>query len=293
VTTLLPIITSIIKVAIEAGSPLLAGTLGEIFTERSGVINLGVEGMMIMGAVSAFLFSQITANAWIGIMGAALIGGAMALIHAFMSVKLKVNQNISGLALAMLGSGLSSLIGQKYIGIPGYTLKPILFGLDALTIFFILLVPASWIILFKTKIGISIRSVGDNPEAAYSLGVNVYAIRYICTVIGGVLAGLAGAYLSLSYIPSWTENMTVGRGWIVLALTIFASWNPIHALIGSWLFGGIEAIQYRLQPLGISPSLLGTLPFIFTIIMLVIGTRERVRKRMGAPAALGKPFIEE
>jgi len=108
-----------------------------------------------------------------------------------------------------------------------------------------------------------------------------------------VLAGLAGAYLSLSYIPSWTENMTVGRGWIVLALTIFASWNPIHALIGSWLFGGIEAIQYRLQPLGISPSLLGTLPFIFTIIMLVIGTRERVRKRMGAPAALGKPFIEE
>lgn len=292
-TTLLPIITSIIKVAIEAGSPLLAGTLGEIFTERSGVINLGVEGMMIMGAVSAFLFSQITANAWIGIMGAALIGGAMALIHAFMSVKLKVNQNISGLALAMLGSGLSSLIGQKYIGIPGYTLKPILFGLDALTIFFILLVPASWIILFKTKIGISIRSVGDNPEAAYSLGVNVYAIRYICTVIGGVLAGLAGAYLSLSYIPSWTENMTVGRGWIVLALTIFASWNPIHALIGSWLFGGIEAIQYRLQPLGISPSLLGTLPFIFTIIMLVIGTRERVRKRMGAPAALGKPFIEE
>ena len=245
---------------------------------------------MIMGAASAFAVAQITGSIWLGVLAAAVVGATVAFIHAFMSITLKANQYISGLALTMLGSGLSSLIGKQYIGIRGYSLKPILFNFDPLVYFFIFLVPISWFILFKTKIGIVIRSVGENPEAADSGGADVYLIRYLCTIFGGILSGLAGAYLSVSYIPSWTEKMTMGRGWIVLALTIFASWDPRGALLGAWLFGGIEALQYCLQPLGISPSLLGTLPFVFTIVMLVIGTREAVRRRMGAPSALGKPY---
>ena len=284
-------IISAMTAAIRTGSPLLAGTLGEIYTERSGILNLGVEGMMIMGAVSAFSVAQITGNVWLGVLAAAVVGGAMAFIHGFMSITLKANQYISGLALTMFGLGLSSLIGLRYIGIRGYSLKPILFGFDPLVYLFIALVPISWFVLFKTRIGISIRSVGENPAAADALGVNVYLVRYLCTVFGGVLSGLAGAYLSVAYIPSWTQNMTVGRGWIVLALTIFAGWDPRGALLAAWLFGGIDAFQYRLQPLGISPSLLGTLPFVFTILVLVISARETFRRRVGAPSALGKPYI--
>lgn len=287
---IIAILISVIQAAIRAGSPLLVGTLGEIYTERSGVLNLGVEGMMIMGAVSAFAVAQIAGNVWPGVLAAAIVGAAMAFIHGFMSITLKVNQYISGLALTMFGSGLSSLIGQQYIGIRGYSLKPILFNFDPLVYFFILLVPILWFVLFKTKTGIDIRSVGENPEAADSSGVNVYLVRYLCTIFGGMLIGLSGAYLSVSYIPSWTQNMTLGRGWIILALTIFASWDPRGALLGAWIFGGIEALQYRLQPLGISPSLLGTLPFVFTILILVISTRGTFRRRMGAPSALGKPY---
>lgn len=278
------------RAAIRAGSPLLAGTLGEIIVERSGVINLGVEGMMIMGAVSAFGVAQITGNVFLGVLVATIVGGGMALIHGFMSITLRVNQYVSGIALTMFGSGLSSLIGLQYIGIPGYSLKPILFNFDLLVYFFIFLVPILWLMLYKTKMGIIIRSVGENPEAADLLGINVNLVRYLCTIFGGALAGLSGAYLSVSYIPSWTQNMTVGRGWIVIALTIFASWDPVGALLGSWIFGGIEALQYRLQPLGISPSLLGTLPFIFTMLVLVVSAKESFKKRVGAPSALGKPY---
>jgi len=278
------------EATVRASSPLLAGTLGEIYTERSGVLNLGVEGMMIMGAVTAFVVAQMTHNVWLGVIAAALVGALMAFIHAFLSITMRVNQYISGLALAMVGLGLSSLIGQGYVGIPGYSLTPILLDFDPLVYLFILLVPILWFVLFKTKAGINIRSVGENPATADLLGIDVQLVRYACTLFGGTLAGLSGAYLSVSYIPSWTQNMTVGRGWIVLALTIFASWDPRGALFGSWLFGGIDILQYRLQPLGISPSLLGTLPFILTILILVIGTREAFKRRMGSPSALGKPY---
>jgi ABC-type uncharacterized transport system permease subunit len=278
------------RAAIRAGSPLLIGTLGEIYTERSGVLNLGLEGMMLMGAVSSFAVAQVTGNVWLGIAAALVAGALMGLLHAFMCVSLKVNQYVSGLSLTMLGSGLSSLIGLGYIGIRGHSLRPVLFGFDILVYAFILLVPVLWFLLFRTRYGIIIRSVGENPAAADSLGVNVDLVRYLCTVFGGALAGVSGAYLSVSYIPSWTQNMTSGRGWIVLALTIFASWDPRGALLGAWLFGGIEALQYRLQPLGISPSLLGALPFVFTIFILVVGSREEVRRLRAAPAALGKPY---
>lgn len=289
-TTLMIFIVEAIVAAIRAGSPLLAGTLGEIYTERSGVLNLGIEGMMIMGAVSAFSVSQITGNVWLGIMFAAAAGAVMAFMHGFFSITLKGNQYVSGLALTMFGLGLSSLIGVKYIGIRGLSLKSLLFGFDALVYIFILLVPLTWFVLFKTRFGISIRSVGENPAAADALGVNVALVRYLCTIFGGAMSGLAGAYLSVSYIPSWTQGMTVGRGWIVLALTIFSGWNPRSALLAAWLFGGVESLQYRLQPLGISPSLLGTLPFVFTIAVLIVSSKETVRRRLGAPSALAKPY---
>jgi ABC-type uncharacterized transport system permease subunit len=189
----------------------------------------------------------------------------------------------------MVGSGVSSLIGLGYIGIRGKTLRPVFLGFDIMVYLFIALALVLWFTLYKTRIGIEIRSVGENPAAADAMGINVNKTRYICTVLGGALIGLAGAYLSTAYLGSWTENMTSGRGWIILALTIFASWDPRGAVLGAWIFGGVEALQYRLQPLGISPSFLGMLPFIATIIILVVSGRLSKGNR-GPPEALGKPY---
>jgi len=283
------ILIGVLAAAIRAGSPLLVGTLGEIYTERSGVLNLGVEGIMLMGAVTAFAVTQTTGSIAVGVVAAVLVGALMGLLHGFMCVTLKVNQYVSGLALVMLGSGVSSLIGLGYIGIRGKTLQPVLFGFDVLVYVFIALTPVLWFILYRTRVGIEIRSVGENPAAADAMGVNVERVRYMCTALGGALVGLSGAYLSVAYLSSWTDNMTNGRGWIILALTIFAGWDPRGALIGAWLFGGVEALQYRLQPLGFSPSLLGMLPFVMTIVILVASSRLS-KGRNGPPASLGKPY---
>jgi ABC-type uncharacterized transport system permease subunit len=283
------LIIGVLRAAIRAGSPLLVGTLGEIYTERSGVLNLGVEGVMLMGAVTAFAVTQTTGSIAIGILAAMIAGGLMGLLHGFMSVTLKVNQYVAGLSLVMVGSGVSSLIGLGYIGIRGKTLRPVFLGFDIMVYLFIALALVLWFTLYKTRIGIEIRSVGENPAAADAMGINVNKTRYICTVLGGALIGLAGAYLSTAYLGSWTENMTSGRGWIILALTIFASWDPRGAVLGAWIFGGVEALQYRLQPLGISPSFLGMLPFIATIIILVVSGRLSKGNR-GPPEALGKPY---
>jgi simple sugar transport system permease protein len=290
---LIEIISLAIKLlhsAIRAGSPLLIGTLGEIYSEQSGILNLGLEGTMLMGAVSAFAAAQITGNPWIGVTAALIVGGLTGLVHGFICISLKANQYVSGLAITLLGQGLSSLIGLSFIGLRGVSLKPVLFGFDPLVYIFLLLVPVLWFILFKSIYGIMIRSVGENPAAADALGINVDRVRYLCTVFGSALAALGGAYLSIVYIPSWTQNMTSGRGWIILALTIFASWDPRGALIGAWVFGGIEALQYRLQPLGISPSLLATLPFVFTIVTLMVGSMEKIKIIRNVPASLGKPY---
>ena len=286
---MIALVISVVRAAIRAGSPLLVGTLGEIYTERSGILNLGVEGVMLMGAVTAFAVTQTTGSLAIGILAAIIIGGLMGLLHGFMSITLKVNQYVAGLSLVMVGSGVSSLIGLGYIGIRGKTLKPVLFGFDIMVYLFIALAMVLWFILYRTRIGIEIRSVGENPGAADAMGINVDRTRYLCTIFGGALIGLAGAYLSTAYLSSWTENMTSGRGWIILALTIFASWDPRGAILGAWIFGGVEALQYRLQPLGISPSFLGMLPFIATIIILVLSGRLSKGNR-GPPEALGKPY---
>ncbi len=306
--SLMEYIAVLLHSTIRAGTPLLVGTLGEIYAERSGVLNLGVEGMMIVGAVVGYIVTYRTGNPWLGVLAAAIAGGLLSLIHAFISITLGVNQIVSGLALTMLGLGLSSIMGKDYVGIalpstiipikiPVLSELPIigeaLFHQDPLVYFSLALALVMWLILFKTSLGIMIRAVGENPAAADAAGVNVYAIRYACVFIGGLLSGIAGAYLSESYTPVWIENLTAGTGWIIIGLTIFSLWSPIRAILGAYLFGGIRVLQFRLQPLGISPNLLAMLPYASTIIALLIGAKETIRKRIGAPSALGQPYIRE
>ena len=298
------IITTLSR-SLAYGTPLLLGTLGEIYAERSGVLNLGVEGMMIMGAYSAFTTAYITGNPWLGLLVAAVVGGAFSLIHAFTCVTLKANQVVSGLSLTMLGLGLSGMFGRGWEGkplpvsIPKITvsglskiplLGPILFeGQNLIVYLSIILVPLLWYVLYRTRIGITIRSVGESPATADSLGISVDRVRYMCVLLGGVLAGVAGGYLSVAYRPAWTEGMTAGIGWIVIALTIFAFWNPVYGMLGAYLFAALYHLSYRLQP-WVSPELLKAMPYAFAILVLIIVSRGTLQKRMGAPAALNLPY---
>ena len=298
------IITTLSR-SLAYGTPLLLGTLGEIYAERSGVLNLGVEGMMIMGAYSGFTTAYITGNPWLGILAAAVVGGAFSLIHAFASVTLKANQVVSGLSLTMLGLGLSGMFGRGWEGkplpvsIPKITvsglskipfLGPILFeGQNLIVYMAIILVPLLWYILYRTRIGITIRSVGESPATADSLGINVNRVRYVCVFVGGILAGVAGGYLSVAYRPAWTEGMTAGMGWIVIALTIFAFWNPAYGMLGAYLFAALYHLAFRLQP-WVSPELLKAMPYAFAILVLIFVSRGTLQKRMGAPAALSLPY---
>jgi general nucleoside transport system permease protein len=305
---MLEFILSALRAAIPAGTPLLFGTLGEVYAERSGVLNLGVEGMMIMGAVAGFAVAQTTGSVWLGILAAAVVGGLMALIHAFTSVSLRVNQVVSGLALTMVGLGVSGLIGKPFVGQPlAVRLQPInipflsdipilgilLFRFDLMVYLGIALVPLLSFVLYKTRLGVTLRSVGENPAAADAMGVNVGLVRYAAVIFGGVMAGIGGAYLSMAYAPAWIEGMTAGAGWIVIALTIFAIWDPRRALLGAYLFGGVRVLQFRLQPLGISPNLLNMLPFLLTIGVLWLSSGQAAKKRIGAPASLMSAYSRE
>jgi len=308
---------SILAITIRAGTSLLYATIGEIFTERSGVLNLGVEGMMIMGAICGFAAAFHTGNVWAGVITAMIVGGLMALIHAFLTITLRADQTVSGLALTIFGSGLASFLGQKLgpggnplvgmigpkfekLSLPGLSTLPVigrpLFQQDVLTYALYLLVPLAWFYLHKTRQGLHLRAVGENPQTADAMGVSVTGIRYLYTILGGMLVGLGGAHLSLAYTPGWTENLTAGRGWIAIALVIFATWDPVRAVLGAVLFGGINAVQFRLQAAGttIPAPFLGMLPYAFTILVLVIITWwEAFSKRVGAPAALGLPYMRE
>lgn len=303
------LIYSILKRALISGTPLLLGTLGEIYTERSGVLNLGVEGLMAIGAIGGFGITYITGNLFLGFLFAVLFGIGLSLIHAFITITLKGNQTISGLALTMFGLGVSGFWGKAYIGksLPVRIKEIEIFGLskipflgelffknDLILYFSWILTFILWFVLFKTKWGIMIRSCGENPLASDSMGVNVNLVRYISVMIGGALSGLAGAYLSLVYTPMWIEGMTGGRGWIVIALTIFSLWNPSRAILGAYLFGGIYILQYILQlRYKISPNLLLMLPYFVTLIVLLLSAEETIKKRIGAPKFLGEPYIKE
>ena len=299
------------KISITSSMAVLYATIGEIFAERSGVLNLGVEGMMLMGALSGFATVHATHSLWLGVGVAMAIGGVFALIHGFFAITLKVNQVVSGLALTLFGIGLSDFLGRPLIGKVSVKFEPVslypLYKIPVLgDVFFshsllvypaYLLVPAAYLFLYRTRYGLELRSVGENPSAADTVGIAVARLRYCYTFLGGVLAGLGGAYLSLAYTPGWKEQMTGGQGWIAIALAIFAMWDPLRAAGGAILFGFINAFQFYCQAAGITvvPGyILRMLPYLFTIGVLVIITRwEAARKRVGAPSALGIAFERE
>lgn len=311
------LLISILAVTIRAGTSLLYATIGEIFAERAGILNLGVEGMMLMGAVIGFAAAFHSGNAWVGVLAALVVGGLMATVHAFLTVTLRADQVVSGLALTIFGTGLSSFLGQRLgpegrplvgqIGprferfdIPVLGDLPVvgraLFQQDILVYLVYLLVPLAAFWLYRTRAGLNLRAVGESPQAADVMGISVTRTRYFYTILGGMLAGLGGAHLSLAYTPGWTENLTGGRGWIAIALVIFATWDPLRAVLGAILFGGINAVQFRMQAAGttIPAAFLNMLPYLFTIVVLIAITWwETFQKRVGAPAALGLPYMRE
>ncbi|MEJ2096445.1 MAG: ABC transporter permease [Deltaproteobacteria bacterium] len=274
------VIISTAQRSLVAGTPLLLGTIGEVICERSGILNLGVEGMMAIGAVTAFIVTYVSGNPWLGLLAAIAAGMLVSSAHAFAAITLQANQVVSGLALTMLGLGLSGLLGKPYIG------RPLTVKFESVAVPVLSDIPYLGRVFFDQ---IKIKSTGESPQATEAQGVNVSAIRYWCVVTGGGLAGMAGANLSISYSKSWIEGMTAGRGWIVIALTIFALWNPMRAVIGAFLFGGIFVLQYLLQPLGISPNLLAALPYAATlVVLLMIGLGDS--RKLNAPAMLAEPY---
>ncbi len=298
------IIISVVQRTLVAGTPLLLGTVGEIISERSGILNLGVEGVMAVGAVTAFIVTHQTGNPWLGLCAAILAGMLISIIHAFASVSLQSNQVVSGLALTMLGLGMAGLLGKPYVGKPLAVkinampipflsdipiVGPVLFNQSPFFYLAILLAIGVWFMLEYTLLGIRIRSAGENPKATETQGVNVSLIRYLSVIAAGGFSAMAGAHLSISYSKSWIEGMTAGRGWIVIALTIFALWNPLRAVVGAFLFGGIFVLQYMLQPLGISPNFLAMLPYLATLLVLLVGGL-RDSRRLNAPAMLAEPY---
>ena len=301
----------ILSIAIQSSVAVLFATLGEVFTERSGVLNLGVEGMMLMGALSGFAATFYSHSLLLGVLASLAVGGLLAMVHGFFTITLRANQVVCGLALTILGIGLSRFLGRPIIGrvaarvvpIPVPVLKeipilgPVLFNQSALIYVGYVLVPLSWFFLYHTRPGLNLRSIGENPAAADTAGIGVIRLRYLWTAFGGMLAGLGGAYLSLCYTPGWKENMTSGQGWIAIAMVIFALWNPFRAVLGALLFGGVNALQFYFEArqIDLIPSyILRMLPYLFTIAILVIITRRKnVRKRVGAPASLGLPFQRE
>jgi simple sugar transport system permease protein len=299
-------ILSTLSRAAAFGTPLLWASLGEICAERAGVINLGVEGMMILGAFAAFAVAYTTGMPLLGVAAAAIVGGIAALLHAGVTITLRANQYVSGLALTMLGLGLVGLLGRGWEGLPlfhalpdlslpGWShipfLGPALFTHQSpLTYLGFLMALLLWLLLTHTRWGIVIRSVGEAPAAADALGLPVFLTRYLCVVFGGMLAGVAGSFLSVSYLPAWTIGITGGMGWIALALTIFASWDALKAIGVALLFGALYHLSFRLQT-WIAPELLKIMPYAGTIVVLAMTAIGKSQRGQRGPEALGQPYI--
>ncbi len=300
---------AIILTIITASTPLLMAAIGELVVERSGVLNLGVEGMMIIGAACAFVVTVVTGSSTLGVFAGALAGAALSLCFAFLVITLATNQVATGLALTLLGLGLSGLIGESFTGIaldplaklyiPGLTDIPfigsVLFGQDALVYASFALVIGVSYFLYNTRGGLILRAVGDSHTSAHTLGYSALKVRYMAVLFGGACAGLGGAYLSLAYTPLWVKGMTAGRGWIALALVVFSSWLPRRLAIGAYLFGAVTILQFHAQGAGVAiPSqLLSSLPYLATIIVLVLISSDRARTKANTPACLGKPFVPD
>lgn len=299
----------ILAATVAAAVPLIFAALGELVVEKSGVINLGVEGMMIIGALFAFIVAAETGQLWLGVLVGALAGAAMALIFGFLSLSLMANQVATGLALTIFGVGLSAFIGQSYTSVALAGLKALhipvlsdlpvvgklLFSYNILVyLAFAAFLAVAWF-LYKSRAGLIVRAVGESPDSAHALGYRVLRIRYLAVLFGGAMAGLGGAYLSLAYTPLWAEGMTAGRGWIALALVVFATWRPGRVLLGALLFGGVTIAQFHVQGLGVDiPSqFLSMLPYVATILVLVLISRDAGVIRLNAPASLGQPWHNE
>jgi simple sugar transport system permease protein len=299
-------ITSFVLSIISASTPLLLAASGELITEKAGVLNLGVEGMMLIGAIAGFATAHDTGSVYLGLLAAAAAGVAISLVFALLSLSLLANQIATGLALTIFGHGFAALLGAGYVGIAAPTLPPltipgissipflgpVLFSQNILIYFsFAMLFAISWF-LRKTHAGLILRAVGDSHDAAHAMGYPVITIRYAAVAFGGAMAGIAGAYLSLYYSPLWSQDLAAGRGWIALALVVFSAWRPYWLLAGAYLFGGITYMSLYLQGLGVPiPSpLISALPYAGTIVVLVLISSDRRRTRLNQPACLGKPF---
>jgi len=303
------IFEAILLTIITAATPLVIASIGELVTERAGVLNLGVEGMMIMGAVGAFATAQLTGSPYLGMLGGVATGALFSLLFGFLTLTLVANQVATGLALTILGLGVSGMIGESFVGIPGIKLQPIaipllssipvvgpiLFHQDIAFYLSILLVAGVNWFLFKSRAGLKLRAIGDSHSSAHALGINVIRTRYLAVMFGGACAGLAGAQLSLIYTPQWVENMSAGRGWIALALVVFSSWRPWRVLAGGYLFGTVTILQLHTQilNLGIPSQILSALPYAVTIVVLVIISHNRRTTLINTPASLGKPFVPD
>lgn len=312
---------TILQAGVASGTVLLFAALGEVLAERSGVLNLGVEGMMLIGAMTAFSVTIKTGNPWIGVLAAMFVAGLLSQIHAFIVITLQADQVVSGLALTFLGTGISLVLGEGLSKagtvslMPNFSipllsqipiLGPIFFRNQSVLVYIgYLLTPLAWYYINRTRGGLHLRAIGEYPSAADALGINVFRMRYLYVFIGGVLAGLGGATISLAVSPGWFSELTTGgQGWIAVGLVIFAQWDPIRAAVGSYAFGALRRLILDIQgptlllgmknPFYYDPYLgffLQMLPYAFTVIVLVIGSREAIRKRLGAPAALGNPYI--
>jgi simple sugar transport system permease protein len=294
---------------ITASTPLLLAALGELVTERSGVLNLGVEGMMAVGAVCGFAAANLTGMPMLGVLAAILGGMVIAFLFGLLTLGLVTNQVASGLALTLFGLGLSALIGDAFVGVPGPAMPKlyvpglsdlpligrIFFAQDFMTYLAWALAIAVWYFVFRTRGGLVLRAVGDNHVSAHALGYKVIRVRFLAVLFGGACSGLAGGYLSLVYTPQWTPNMTAGRGWIALALVVFAAWLPGRLAIGALLFGAISYLALYLQGVGVGiPSqFLSMLPYLTTVIVLVVISRNRTLLRVNTPACLGQSFVPD
>jgi len=297
------LIVPLLAAAVQSGTPVLFATLGEMFTEKTGVLNLGVEGMMLCGALAAFVASLYTGSPWLALLAGGLAAALVGALHGVVCLAFLGNQVVSGLALTILGTGLADALGTPLVGrtAPGFgplvlpllgdlpVLGPALFRQDALVYLSYLLAPAFWLFFRRTRPGLRLTAVGENPAAAAAAGLDPVRLRWAGILAGGFLVGLGGAYLSLAYTHLWTSNLTAGRGWIAVALVIFASWRPERAVAGAWLFGGIMAFQLRLQAAGVGlpSSLLLMLPYATTVLVLCAAALRRGAARASAaPAAL-------
>jgi len=299
--------------AVIAGTPLLFATLGELITEKAGNLNLGVEGMMLMGAVTGFGVGLWYGNPFLALLGAIGAGAMGAAIFAVLTVTLRANQVVTGLTLTIFGTGFASFVGQSFIGVPAPAsvkslfqtieiplvsnipvIGPMFFKQDLFIYLGYLITILTAIYLRKTKKGLNLRAVGENAAAADASGINVTLYKYVHTILGGALCGLGGAYMSLVTIPVWQENVVAGRGWIAVALVIFASWKPSKALIGAFLFGGLNILGFRLQSMGIhlSQYIVDMVPYVATILIVIISTRKNKKEDMN-PADLSIPYFRE